>query len=136
MPKGYDYSDTLPLDAEPSNGQAIPENGVVEEPGLISAPKPAVSGYEGIPDNQLAWYQKLEKGYEQIDPRVKGHELFSPGAMEAKAGLVAPIAGAGLIGAAAMNPAARGLILKYGPKAAGLLGAGKLMGHFMGGHGE
>ncbi len=42
------------------------------------------SGYEGVPDDQLAWYQKLEKAGEKIGLVRPGDELFSPKAMDNK----------------------------------------------------
>lgn len=53
------------------------------------------SGYSGVPDEKLNTIQKAERWYvENVDPRLKGREYFSPEAIDNKL-KTAPIAAVG-----------------------------------------
>lgn len=165
--KEFDLSEIQDSAGQPQTGGFdLSELSASEASKIPTEETPENTGYEGIPDDKLSWYQKLEKKYTEIDPRVKGHELFSPQALAQKkaklpyiaGGLLMATGGAGLLGEASpalslafpeavgtegvgVAGAARGLVMKYGPKvlkhAAMLGGEGLILKHILGeGHGE
>lgn len=126
----------------------------VSDEGLHAITKAPVeekskSGYEGIPDKDLAWYQKGEKALEKVGLIEPGHEYFSPGALKnlkTTAKVIGPAVGAVAVMGTGTTPLGD-MIAPYVTPAiekavkwgGGALIGSELLKHakgLMGGHGE
>lgn len=83
------------------------------------------SSYDGVPDKDLAWYQKAERAVGKAGFIKPGQELFSPAAMENKKAAAPYIAGAVALPAAAIaaGPSALATIAGLHPVTKGAMGA-------------